>query len=519
MKNRGTIRAFVAVFGTAVALIAAEAATRVIDGYWLLPLRLDDSPRRRADTAPPSPPSQKWNHETDAWPYVQQLPVADGVERAWFRDALPSQPPWQPDPDLVDRAKRYQTAGELPPSYEWNWNYVLGAVCRHEPKESDELFARLDDVFVFDPGDGSDTPSFRFLRHATYTSGLVTNRFGWRGPDVPLRKPPRTIRLAFVGASTTVGMHAEPYSYPELVGIWLNRWAREHHLDVSFEAINAGREGINSRSIQAVVRQELVPLEPDLVVYYEGANQFWPADYIWTPLPERSLTSVPKPGFAWRYSAIARRVEGMVRHAVVPGQEPQKPPLVVHWPPDLDERDPDVAYPRLPIELPHILGDLDRIRLALDGEGSHLVMTSFVWLVYAGMVLDPVRDAFMFDYLNTKYWPFSYRHMRRLLDFQTRVFRNYARAHDLDFIDVASGYPHDPRLFSDAIHMTRAGIRMQAWIVFNGLVPVVERRLAAVEWPRPARAAWTRHPAFRERRLVPMAEVRTACGRSNGATQ
>ncbi len=47
-------------------------------------------------------------------------------------------------------------------------------------------------------------------------------------------------------------------------------------------------------------------------------------------------------------------------------------------------------------------------------------------------------------------------------------------------------YPRDPRLFDDAIHMTHAGIRLQAWIVFNGLVPIIERRLAAHEWPRPA---------------------------------
>jgi hypothetical protein len=139
------------------------------------------------------------------------------------------------------------------------------------------------------------------------------------------------------------------------------------------------------------------------------------------------------------------------------------------------------------------------------------VMTSFEWLVYPGMTLDPQRDAFLFDYLNTKYWPFSYAHMRRLLDFQNRVFRKFASVHGLDFIDIAGAYPRDPRLFDDAIHMTRAGAYLQAWIVFNGLVPVIERHLASHEWPRPDRHVLAHHPAFGERRLVPMTGIRAAC--------
>jgi hypothetical protein len=139
-------------------------------------------------------------------------------------------------------------------------------------------------------------------------------------------------------------------------------------------------------------------------------------------------------------------------------------------------------------------------------------MTSFAWLVYPGMVVDPARDADLLAYLNTTFWPFTYAHMRRFLDFQTRVFRKYALLHHLDFVDVAAAYPRDPRLFDDAIHMTHAGVRLQAWIVFNGLVPILERRLASNEWPRAATHSLSMHPAFSGRRLVSMTEVRAACG-------
>jgi hypothetical protein len=308
-------------------------------------------------------------------------------------------------------------------------------------------------------------------------------------------------------------MHAEPYSYPELVNIWLNQWASARHPGVSFDTINGGREGVNSSSIQAIVKQELSPVEPDLVVYYEGANQFWPIDYLSTTLPPRSRVSGPQPGALVSYSAIARRVENAVIGELKPGSEPPKPRLAMQWPADLDEHEPDLTNPHLPYETQHVLGDLDLIRHTLDDDGSRLAIASFVWLVHPGLVLDPVRDALVFSYLNTTFWPFTYAHMRRFLDFQTRVFRKYAAAHALDFIDLAGLYPSDPRLFGDAIHMTTAGIRLQAWLVFNALVPIVERRLASREWPRPIRHPLSKHPAFAERRLVPMTQLRAACGK------
>jgi hypothetical protein len=52
--------------------------------------------------------------------------------------------------------------------------------------------------------------------------------FGWRGPEIPLDKPAGTIRIAFVGASTTVGLFDLPFSYPEYVVHWLNLWAERN---------------------------------------------------------------------------------------------------------------------------------------------------------------------------------------------------------------------------------------------------------------------------------------------------
>ena len=510
--SRAWVKVVVPLVFTVIAVAAAEAGMRMVDGYRLTSIRLASSRSRSVMPGSGSGAgSGKWLGETDAWPYVQQLPVAASVDREWFRARFPDRPALQPDAELEARKRRYKSPDDSHENYEWNRREIVGAVCGGERRDIADSLNRFDDVFVFDASDGTDKPTYRFLRQVVYPSGMRTNAFGWRGPEIALNKPPRTIRIAFVGASTTIDPHSEPYSYPELVGLWLNRWAGTHHRDVSFEVINAGREGINSRSIQAIVRQEILPVEPDLVVYYEGSNQFWPADFIGTVLPPRSKVSGPRPTALASYSAIARRVENVVRHAVEPGVEPVKPSIHVGWPGDLDERDPDLSHPRLPIELPHILGDVEIMRRALDEQGARLVMTSFAWIVYPGLVLDPVRDAMIFEYLNGTFWPFTYAHMRRYLDFQSQAFRKYASVHGLDFIDVSGSYPRDPRLFNDAIHMTRAGIHLHAWIAFNGIVPIIERNLAAHEWPRPARRLLREHPGFDGRRLVPMSEVRAAC--------
>ena len=46
----------------------------------------------------------------------------------------------------------------------------------------------------------------------------------------------------------------------------------------------------------------------------------------------------------------------------------------------------------------------------------------------------------LYEYLNRGYWPVTYAEIRRLADFQNRVFANYARVHRLPFIDIASEY-------------------------------------------------------------------------------
>jgi hypothetical protein len=465
-----------------LATVLAEGATRLIDG---LPLFTDWLP----STVDRDLPAR----------FVDALPRAPGVERNWFfRDPPPLPNRRQPPAEWLRLAASMgEKTGWAAPLFHHAdffkaWNEVaIGNPCDHPVLR--QAPGRL---FVYTPADGSRFPRFRFLPDATTPLGLVTNRMGWRGPAIALAKPARTVRIAFVGASTTVNSHFYPFSYPELVGGWLNLWAAAHKADLRFEIINAGREGMTSADIEAIVRTEVVPFRPDLVVYYEGANQFFLGTMV-KALPEAK--PVPPRGTveegtvsrwlrdASQRSAMARRLQaamGMVGH---PGHggEWTKPDYELGWPAGLSEDDPDIGQSDLPLHLSEIVADLDHMRVDLAPIGAELAMSSFKWLVHDGMVVDPVRNRSLIEHLNVGLFPFRYRDLERMSAFQNRVLAKYAAERGLPFIDVASRLPDDEDLYTDGVHLTYGGVRLHAWIVLQALVPLIDRRLADRVWPVP----------------------------------
>lgn len=456
--------------------------------------------------------------------YAEQNPVASGVDRKWFNvtpQALPradlpvdlakiaaalSQSPLL-DPALV--APESAAITRVPPSEmfkAWNSRFIQDSVCAGEP-----FFQRFPGfALAFDPPEASPYPRYRFLAGITTPAGLVTNRFGWRGPDVSPDKPPGVVRLAFVGASTTVGSHNQPFSYPEFIAPWLNLWAEHEWPGVRFEVINAGREGVSSTDIAAIARQELVAAEPDFIIYYEGANQFAFRDLIegdrdaLDPPATLSARNV-EPGRS-RFAVVRRLEVVMRRWWSRAGSEPPKPRHRLRWPAAVDEHRPDPDSPILPLDLPRIVTDLNDIRATARRAGARLLVTSFVWMVEHGMVIDPVDHDYFFRSLNLTHWPATYAEIRRMADFQNRVLSTYARSRGIGFIDMAAVYPRDPRLFGDAVHRTPDGDRLHAWLLLQELVPLLRGELTAGRLPIPDRQPYEQAGA-----AAPANRVEIAC--------
>ncbi len=464
------------------ALLLCETALRLFTDY--LPGRAIDPP------AIPGPVPEHPVSTREATRFVEQLAAAPGTDRRWFTE----DPPPLPNRGPVAAARTslyqdYQQRGLFPDQADYIWNryYLEGTRCA-----PNNLFKNYPDtVLAFDPPSDDKHPYYRFPPNATGVAGLVTNQFGLRGPPISLAKPARTIRIAFLGASTTVGFHHFSFSYPEYVTFWLNRYAAANRLDVRFEVLNGGREGIGSDDIAAIVRDELLPLDPDLAVYYEGANQFPSANQL------ISRHIAPRKTVDARDPIAKHVVPPAIRNHLALGEladralngfsavgEPRKPSYRLLWPHGVDKQDPNVDDHRLPLQLPKIVADLDAIRSSLKTIGSELVLCSFEWYTNDRIALSRTRHKFIYEQLNTVLWPLRYADIRRLANFQNRVFRRYAASRNIPFLDVAANIPEDPDLFVDAIHMTETGERLKAWIVFQQLAPLVRRKVENGELPR-----------------------------------
>lgn len=495
---------FLLILTVFLCLAVAEAATRLIDGLPFTSLRLPAA--YGGGLGRNTVPQQ-----------LDKVPRASSVAREWYSTHPPPLPNRRAVPDdwmalhrQMEASGRHASGfGRFDLFKAWNSEFV-GDPC------SKDFFAGVPGrLYVYDPSPGEKLPEYRYLPDTTTPAGLVTNQFGWRGPPVHFARSPRTIRIVFVGASTTAGTHEFRYSLPELIEHWLALWATAHRPDIRFEVMSAAREGMKSTGIAAIVRQEVAPLRPDLVIYHEGGNQFRLNTLIEVPQTKSPRAKEPDRLTAWlqdasRYSALARRVQAVVglEGLLEGGRELAKPDYEVRWPQGVDEKDPDLAYPKLPINLSTILRDLDQMRADLAAVDGELVLSSFIWLAKDGMVLHPIRNRVLWEDLNINLFPFRYRDIERLAAFQNRVLAKYATAHSLPFIDLAGVMPFDPDLFADAVHESWSGMRLKAWVVLQQLVPLIEKRLASGAWPKPVPAMDDVHPAF----VAKPREIAVDCG-------
>lgn len=423
--------------------------------------------------------------------YINEIPIAKNVDRSLYSLELP--PPKLSNMDLeADRIARFQEFGAKglysPQSYYvWNRSFVEDKSFRDSRFYSAKLDLPID---VFRPLNGNSRPRYRNPVSERLPSGLITNKYGWRGDDLKYQGDPRQILLAFVGASTTIDHHKFRYSHPELVGFWLNKWAVEHGFEVHFDIINAGREGITSKDIVQIIEQEIAPFKPDLIIYHEGSNQFIPSSAIdnqdspvsqrYKEIAKSKLTQLIRNTAV--YSALIKMVERLIWNIEGSLMEPSKPDYSLRA--VIQEENPDPFRTDLPLNLPQIINDLDTINQKVKTFQGRLLISSFTWFAREGLVLDADRHRHIYDQLNGFTWPLRYSDIKRVSDFQNRVFKNYCNAKDLRYLDVDSMLPHDPDLFIDAIHMTEPGIRIRGWILFNMLVPIIEGGLRSGDLPR-----------------------------------
>ena len=125
--------------------------------------------------------------------------------------------------------------------------------------------ATVEDYYTVDAKMGLRIPI------ANLSSGHVSiNSLGFRGPEVPVAKPSGTVRLAFLGASTTWcgEVSGNDYVWPHLVASSLS-----HEFPrVRFDYVNAAVPGYTMSSMLKSMERRVATLEPDVVIIYEASN-------------------------------------------------------------------------------------------------------------------------------------------------------------------------------------------------------------------------------------------------------
>ncbi len=510
--------AILALSTTAVGLIAVELVLRKIDGYrlttWrLIPDRMRVTPEEEVSASPELVEAFLTEHATG------------DLQASWFATSPVLVPAFETSARLEERFAKFERV----------FSYIINDMFLRAlwvPGKGIEVLgdaAMPDDFTSFAAVGGNPHPFYRYPASSTLPTGLTTNSFGFRGPERAVDKPPRTIRIGCVGASTTVNSHFLPHSYPELLEHYLTLWAEARELDVRFEVFNAGREAIESPDIRGIVEQELAPLEVDFVVYYEGANQmhiedfrkhvtFADASTVWNRVPpglipdEYGLTNDQGRLLdrVAAYSATASRLREMLRGSPTL-YELDKPDYSVSLPEDLNEglqaRPPNLEPATQFASGGQILGDLEGIRNACVETGAELVLCTYTWLVSDGMELDAWKGNLVYQQLHRAFWPMRYATLRQFVDIQNDMYRAYASQHQLHLIDVADATPREQVLFTDAIHGTALGVRVRAWLVFESLTELLAKRLDEGVVPRADRAEQANHPNIGPTRTITVRDL------------
>jgi len=99
---------------------------------------------------------------------------------------------------------------------------------------------------------------------------IEINSLGFRGDEIAVIKPPNTIRIAVLGASTTfcAEVSENKATWPEIVKIKLNEKFPNH----TFEMINGGVSGYGIASSLINLRHRILHLRPDIIIVYHATN-------------------------------------------------------------------------------------------------------------------------------------------------------------------------------------------------------------------------------------------------------
>jgi lysophospholipase L1-like esterase len=273
------------------------------------------------------------------------------------------------------------------------------------------------------------------------TFHITINSHGFRGDEFTINKPPRTIRIVCLGASTTFS--GETSSNATTWTHLLQQQIQQDFPQVKVEVINAAVPGYVAADNLKNLKHRVLALDPDLVIYYELNNQI--VRDTQQLARERGLLPAP-------HSPV---VKAIVDHSLLANLVDKN--LKIYW----RGRSTETRIDSIPLSLPtQFLGELEEMRRILSERGVPMVLSTFV--VKYRRDQDRATQIANAD-VAFYYMPWmSIDGMLHAMDVYNQAILDYAANHQMLAIDDRFVIPADAEHFVDCMHLSTRGNAVMA---------------------------------------------------------
>jgi lysophospholipase L1-like esterase len=341
-----------------------------------------------------------------------------------------------PEPPTTERAFSFEAAQGDPLVFRNWWTYYV--------REWGRLFE-----LITEPGP-PEGPRSRLIPNTEITflnSQYSINSLGFRNREVSVDKGDQ-FRIVVLGESTTMGMTMEPEDRPW--SEWLESFIRdEPGLMREVEIINAGVAAHTLGDSLARLQDEILPLNPDLIISYHGYNGFEQLTGTGLDLHEMPPFPIPRPSkilerleHQWRLAAYNRRrlnQDEAFAHAAL-GDAGTLNSVCGQWNLRLVEATADAGIPLV----------LLSFNMAVNQESSEELIEFY-------------RQSFL-------YVKFAI-HANQI---HTHLLKRLAKEHaGVEFLDTAPGLNGVHSHYIDLVHFTESGRELLAQNILSGLRPLL----------------------------------------------
>ncbi len=307
-------------------------------------------------------------------------------------------------------------------------------------------FRSVEDMFTEDPGLG-----IRICRPNSTFGHIHINSLGFRGPEIIQPKPTKTVRVAFLGASTTfcAEVSDDQHTWPHEVIQHL----KKSHPEVHWDYVNAAQPGYTLANIRKLFDAKVAPLAPDAVIFYEATNDL-SQDSAALARAQGLLTEAPETtSWLGQQLVLVGLVEKNLKLQASLNEAEAHDHKLVFTPQQLsagfaERLDHLVTSAQTHAPYVAVATFAPRLRPELSADDRHqAAVTAAFYMPYMGI------DGLLAGYAE-----------------YNRVIRHVAQTHQIDCIEGLDEIPPDAVHYTDSVHFTDAGAEKMAQRLASALL-------------------------------------------------